>query len=78
MINADDGVYSDDRGPFLILIAHAQNHQMINAHADVYSDDRSLLFCQILHPHSYFLHASNEGSGESEHMRRIALVVIAR
>ena len=41
-------------------------------HAGVFSGARSLNFSPSLQLHPYIMHARNEGSGETAHMRRLA------
>ena len=55
---------------FLVLIAYAHK-PLITSHSDIPSGARSLNFSFSLHLHPYSVHASNEGSGESAHMRRL-------
>ena len=40
----------------------------INAHAVISSAARGLNFCLSRHLHSYFVYASNKGSGKSVHL----------
>ena len=47
-------------------IANAQKHPL-NAHADISRGARSPNHGPSLHPHSCFVYASIEGSGESVH-----------
>ena len=51
----------------LVLIAYKQN-----AHADVSSGARDLKFGTCFHLHPYFVRASSEGSGETEHLHSLA------
>ena len=55
---------------FPVLIAYAQM-PLINTHAVQTSKARGLKLCP------YFIHASSECSGESEHMRRLTLAFAA-
>ena len=45
---------------------------LINAHSDVSSRAMDLIFALSLHLHPYSVYVSCDGSGESEHMFRIA------
>ena len=53
-------------------IAHGQMSSF-NAHADLSIRAKGLKFGPSLYLHQYyFLYVSNEGSGESSHLRRLA------
>ena len=54
-----------------VIIAHAQM-SLINVRADLFRGARGLVFGMSLHLQPYFAFASNEGSGESVHMHRLA------
>ena len=45
---------------------------LINTYVDTSSKARGLAFGMNVHLHPYFVHASSKGSGESEHMPRLA------
>ena len=62
----------------ILYLSHVRKCLIINAHGEVSSKARSLNFWQSLHVHLYFAYASNEGSGESARMRRLAWVFGAR
>ena len=61
----------------LVLIGYAQLPKF-NAHADIPIKARSLKCCLTLHLLSLFIYASSKGYGESAHMRRIAITLVAR
>ena len=50
----------------------------INALADVYSGTEAPNFCLSVHLHSYLAYASNEGSGESAYLRRLARAFVVQ
>ena len=59
------------------VCAYAQM-PLINAYADISSKVRCLNIFLSLQPHTYFVYASSESSGESAHMRRLARAFAAR
>ena len=44
----------------------------LTSHSNILSGVRVLNFGPILHQHAYFVNVSNTGSGESEHLYRLA------
>ena len=56
---------------FKIKRPKVTDYAALIAHADVSSDAIGLNLGPSLHLHPYFVHASNEGSWESAHLRRL-------
>ena len=65
------------KGVIIVLIAYAQNPPL-NVHADVSGEAIGLNFGRCLHLHQNFVYASNEGSDESPHLRRLAQAFATR
>ena len=55
-----------------MFVVYAQM-PVINVHVDVSSEARGLIISLSLHPDQYFMYSSSDYSGESAHMRRLAV-----
>ena len=65
-------IWSGQHTKFRYLSHNYAQMLLINTHDDMISYPRGLNFILSLHLHPYFVYVSRKGSGESDHMCRLA------